>query len=500
MKNGWKNAIDDEVKNILENETWKIVKDNNQPRIDAVWKFKTKTDSNGEQVKRARLVARGCKQNKNEGTYAHVPSSTAVKTFLAITANRRLKMEQMDIKAAYLNSYLKEDIYMTVPRGLPAEGKLCKLKKAIYGLRQASQAWIAEFESFMKKNGFVNTEIDVCLYRRSKLENEGTTYVLNYVDDILIASSSNKDIEEFKFKLKQRYKVKEITEVRRFIGLEIIQTINYVTVSQTDHIRKLLKASGLEMANPRRIPMEPNTKHVSGAENYSASEEFKTRYRRLIGNLLYISQHTRPDITYGVNFLSRFQNNSTEEHYIGVKRIIRYLAGTLNYGLLLTRDNNEDLLGYADASWGEDIEDRKSTTGYCFMVCGKIVQWRSCKQSIVAMSSCEAEYISLSEAIKEGRYIRSLCKFFNLNIENYIMYEDNQSVIAVASNTETRRGKSIDIKFHSIREAVKMGEVQLKYIRSQDNIADILTKPLGTTAFDSIRRKMGIVNLSEIKI
>lgn len=154
--------------------------------------------------------------------------------------------------------------------------------------------------------------------------------------------------------------------------------------------------------------MEPNTKYITSADHYSASEMSKTKYRRLIGNLLYISQHTRPDITYGVNYLSRFQNNPTEEHYAGVKRIIRYLAGTPNYGLLFTRDNNEDLYGYADASWGEDIEDRKSTTGYCFMVCGKIIQWRSCKQSIVAMSSCEAEYISLSETVREGRYIQSL--------------------------------------------------------------------------------------------
>lgn len=303
MKNGWEDAINDEIKNILENKTWETVEDNDQPRTNAVWKFKTKT--NGRRIKKARLVARGCKQNKNEGIYTHVPSSTAINIFLVITANRRLKMEQMDIKAAYLNSYLKEHIYMTVPKEFPTEGTLCKLRKAIYGLRQASQAWIAEFESFMKDNGFVNSEVDTCLYRKNKSEEKKTVYVLNYVDDILISSSSNADIKEFKFKLIQRYTIKEITQVRRFIGLEINQTDNYITISQTDHIRKLLKTSELEMANPRRIPMEPNTKYVNSADNYSASETFKTKYRRLIGNLLYISQHTRPNITYGVNYLSR---------------------------------------------------------------------------------------------------------------------------------------------------------------------------------------------------
>lgn len=205
-------------KNILENKTWEIVEENNQPRIDAVWKFKMKTEPDGSEIKKARLVARGCKQNKNEGIYAHVPSSTTVKTFLAVAANRRLKLEQMDVKAAYLNSYLKEEIYMTVPKGFPAEGKLCKLIKAIYGLRQAPQAWITEFESFMKENRFINSEVDICLYRRNELNNESTIYVLNYVDDIFIASPPNANTEEFKLKLKQQYKIKEVIKIKRFIG------------------------------------------------------------------------------------------------------------------------------------------------------------------------------------------------------------------------------------------------------------------------------------------
>lgn len=158
------------------------------------------------------------------------------------------------------------------------------------------------------------------------------------------------------------------------------------------------------------------------------------------------------------------------------------------------------MYGYADASWGEDLEDRKSTTGYCFIICGKIIQWKSSKQTIVALSSCEAEYIVLSEAIREGRYIQELCKFFDVKVEGYCIFEDNQSTIAVASNTESRRGKSIDIKYHSVREAVKKGEVQLKYVKSQDNVADILTKSLGATALDNIRKKIGLVNPLEIEI
>jgi len=323
------------------------------------------------------------------------------------------------------------------------------------------------------------------------------TYVLNYVDDILIASSSSANIERFKSRVKQRYKTKEIAEVKRCLGMEITKTEDYITISQRDHIRKLLEFSGLKAAKPRNTPMEPNTKYVSSPENHSTGETFKAKYRKLIGSLLYISQNTRPDITYSVNYLSRFQNNPNEDHYVGVKRIIRYLSGTLDYGLLYGKNMNEELCGYTDASWGEDIEDRKSTTGYCFMICGKIVQWRSCKQSIIALSSCEAEYISLSEAVREGRYIQTLCRFFDLNVKRYDMFEDNQSAIVVASNTESRRGKSIDIKYHSIREAIERDEIQLKYIRSQDNIADILTKPLRATALDNIRKKMGVINLLE---
>lgn len=496
IKSGWKDAINDETRNIMENQTWEPVQDNNQSRIDAVWKFKTKIDPDGKKAKKARLVARGCKQDKSESIYAHVPGSTTIKVFLAIAANRQLEITQMDVKAAYLNSYLKEEVYMTIPKGFPAEGSLCRLNKAIYGLRQASQAWTTEFESFMKGNNFLNSEVDTCLYRKHE-PGKGITYVLHYVDDILVASSSAEEIKRFKTKLKQRYKTKEIDEIKRFIGLEINRTENYITISQTSHVKKLLQVTGLEMAKPRSTPMEPNTKHVSSMCK-SGCEAFKTKYRRLIGNLLYLSQHTRPDITYSVNYLSRFQNNPTEEHYAAVKRIIRYLSGTTDYGLLYTKDEPENMYGYADASWAEDIEDRKSTTGYCFMVCGKLVLWRSLKQSMVTLSSCEAEYVSLSEAVREERYIKALCKFLDLSVESCTMYEDNQSAIAVASNTESRRGKSIDIRYHSVREAVKNGEIDLMYVKSEDNIADIFTKPLGTLAFSNIRKKI-ITNLSEVK-
>lgn len=500
LKNGWKSAIDDETRNILENKTWEPVQDSDQPRIDAVWKFKTKMDTDGKEIKKARLVARGCKQNKNESAYAHVPSSTTIKIFLAIVANRDLKMVQMDVKAAYLNSYLNEEIYMIIPRGFPKEGELCKLRKAIYGLRQASQAWINEFESFMKENRFSSSEADVCLYRREKSDKKGTIYVLNYVDDILIASPSTANIEEFKLKIKKRYKTREIGEIKRFVGLEINRTEDYVTISQAGHIKKLLKASGLEMAKPRSVPMEPKTRYNNTLTNQMVCDELQTKYRKLIGNLLYISQNTRPDVTYAINYLSRFQNKPTEEHFAGVKRVIRYLSGTVDYGLLFAKNENEDLHGYADASWGEDVEDRKSTTGYCFMVCEKPIQWRSCKQSVVALSSCEAEYISLSEAIREGRYIQALCRFLDLNVCCYTMFEDNQSAIAVATNTESRRGKSIDIRFHSVREAVKKGEIKLEYVQSQHNVADMLTKPLGPAALNYVRKKIGIVNLREVKI
>lgn len=159
----------------------------------------------------------------------------------------------------------------------------------------------------MKENKFENSEADACLYRRKTPNGKETTYVLNYVDDILIASSSPKDIEEFKFRIKSQYKTKEIINIKRFVGLEINHTKDYITISQTAHIKKLLQVSGLETAKPRNTPIEPKTKYVNSSENSSMCEAFKTKYRKLIGNLLYISQHTRPDITYGVNYLSRFR-------------------------------------------------------------------------------------------------------------------------------------------------------------------------------------------------
>lgn len=203
---------------------------------------------------------------------------------------------------------------------------------------------------------------------------EDWTIVLSYVDDILIASTNSAAIEETKSHIGKEVKVKDMGEVKRFIGMDIDIAGDYMKISQRDHIETLISRLGMNWAKSRKHPMESNAKYTQAPQEYTAPTDLFNRYRSAIRPLLYISQNSRPN---AVNYLSRFQANPTEEHFTGVKRIIRYLIGTMDYGFLYNKSDEDPIVCYVDASWGENPDDRSSTSGYLFSVYGNIVLWRS---------------------------------------------------------------------------------------------------------------------------
>ena len=256
-------------------------------------------------------------------------------------------------------------------------------------------------------------------------------------------------------------------------------------LSQTTSIKKILNTFGMEDSKPVLTPIEKGTLLTPEVKDIT-----KQPYRELLGRLMYLMLCVRPDLCFAVGYLGRFQQNPGDEHWVVLKRILRYLKGTLDLKLEYSKINNEKLVGFADADWGSSSYDRKSTSGYIFYVFGCPVSWCSKKQQTVATSTSEAEYIALSAAVSEGLWLRGILqdlKVFKPN-EAFTIYEDNAGCISMAKNMECKRSKHIDIKHHFIRDHVNKGELKIEYIATKNQIADILTKPLDNNSFRAIRR------------
>ena len=238
--------------------------------------------------------------------------------------------------------------------------------------------------------------------------------------------------------------------------------------------------------------MDTSTKLIKGGnEDTSVDQQL---YQSAVGSLLYLSVATRPDITYAVSNVARFCAKPTNQHWVAVKRIFRYLKGTQQYGLLYGKSNSNNCVGFSDADWGGDLDDRKSTSGYMFQVGGTAISWRSKKQTCVALSTAEAEYIALASAAQESLWLQQLLvDLKNEEPKSVTIYEDNQSAISMAKNPQFHgRTKHIAIKYHFIREQVNSKTLELRYCRTNDMIADMLTKGLSGEQFEKLRFMAGV--------
>lgn len=255
----------------------------------------------------------------------------------------------------------------------------------------------------------------------------------------------------------------------------------------------------MDGSKPVSTPVEQGTKLTNPTDE---EDRVDTKlYQSAIGSLLYLSTKTRPDIAFAVGNVARFSKQPSIQHWKAVKRIFRYLRGTTNYGLFYNKDANESILGYSDADWAGDIIDRRSTTGYVFTLSGAAVSWKSKKQACVALSTAEAEYMALSNAAQEAVWLKRLLEEVNgASIKPLTIYEDNQSTISMSQNPRFHgRAKHIDIKYHFIREQISTNFINLNYCKSEEMIADILTKGLGRIQFEKLRELIGMRQLSDIE-
>ncbi|WVZ54857.1 hypothetical protein U9M48_005601 [Paspalum notatum var. saurae] len=282
-----------------------------------------------------------------------------------------------------------------------------------------------------------------------------------------------------------------------YLGMEVVQTKAGITLSQGAYAQKILKMAGMADCNASLTPMENRLKlsKLSTEPPVDATE-----YRRIVGALRYLV-NSRPDLAYAVGYVSRFMEKPTDEHLLAVKRNLRYIAGTIHYGCFYRREEEEPaLVGYSDSDHGADLDGRKSTTGVLFFLGSNIITWQSQKQKVVALSSCEAEYIAAATASCQGVWLaRLLAELKGGEAGTFKLNIDNQSAIELSKNPVFHdRSKHIDVKFHYIRECIEEDRVKVEPIDTKLQLADILTKALGRDQFLKLRTKLGLVNVNQM--
>uniref|UniRef100_A0AAV1V9Z6 Reverse transcriptase Ty1/copia-type domain-containing protein n=1 Tax=Peronospora matthiolae TaxID=2874970 RepID=A0AAV1V9Z6_9STRA len=376
-------------------------------------------------------------------------------------------LDQLDVVTAFLYGVMKEKVYCVIPEGVEMDGDFdcLELVKAIYGLKQASRVWNETFDEFVCSIGFEASAFDPCLY--IKVVDGHCVLVLVYVDDVLVTGISLELIAQTKADLKTRFEMTDSGKCTFVLGIELVdESDGSVTMCQRRYVNDILKCFGMDEC-------------------------------KATATLMHLTTATRPDIAYAVGYVSRFMENPQQEHGTAVKRIFRYLQGTKSHGLRFQPSDKIDFRGYSDADWAGDHADRKSTSGYTFMLMGAPVSWGSKKQSSVSLSTSEAEYIALSLAIQEGKWVhRLLCEILAAANEpgpDLVIREDNHSCIKMTKNPVNHgRAKHIDIKYHHIRDEVKRGEVQLEYCETSEMMADTMTKGLSGPRQKDLTTALGI--------
>ena len=495
----WMKAMEKEIESLRESDVWELVDlPKGRKAVGSKWVFKVKTDAEGSVERfKARLVAQGFSQKSGidyDETFSPVARFESVRTVIALAVQNGLKLHQVDVTTAFLNGELKEEVYMKQPEGFVVKGQehlVCKLKRSIYGLKQSSRCWNSVLDQHLKKLGFIQSVSDPCIYVASVGE---MFMIAVHVDDLVLAAKSDKHIADVKKALSEKFEVKDMGELHHFLGTKVLQNKQNgeVWIGQPAYTQTVLRKFNMENAKPVDTPVDISSKLVKmNEDSESANQE---QFQSAVGSLLYLSTMTRPDITYAVSNVAKFCANPAKEHWIAVKRIMRYLIGTMHLGLLYRKNELKSCVGFSDADWAGDLDDRKSTSGYIFQMSGAAISWRSKKQACVALSTAEAEYIALASAAQEAVWMRQLLTDLRSKPEEATkIYEDNQSAICLAKNPQFHgRAKHIGIKYHYIREQVENGNVELSYCRTEEMVADALTKGLSRGQFRKLREMLGM--------
>ena len=484
----WKKAMDNEIEALKDAEAFSLVrKPLDKTVISSRWIYDLKPGMHNEPRYKARFVARGCHQKLGRDyaeTFAPTAKMTSIRMLMQIASKHNMSVSQMDVKSAFVHADLNDyDIFIHPPQGyetFDTDGTpfVWHLHKSLYGLKQSGRNWHLCLDDFLQSNNFIQSESDPCLYTR--VTESSVIIILAWVDDLLIISDHDNDVSEFKSVLSKRFKMKDLGKLSWFLGMKFTFLENFITMDQSDFIRRVLEKFHMEDSHPRTLPCDIHVNKFDFSE--SPLLEDPRLFREITGSLIYIMVCTRPDLSFVVTKLSQYMSAPTQAHLNIAKNVLKYLKGSIDKCLKFSAVNTPlSIFGYCDSDWAGD-SDRKSISGYCFKlsVNGPLISWKSKKQNVVALSSCEAEYNSLTFAIMEGKFLSQLFSdMYNIDKDIFHLYVDNKAAINLAYNpVYHQRTKHVDVKMHFCRHEIKSKNVALVYVNTADNCSDIFTKPV----------------------
>jgi hypothetical protein len=510
--NLWKLATDDEMLSHAKNNTWTVVPlPPGRVCIPSGWNFKIKTGKDGLPKRRkARFFAKGYRQTKGidyQETFAPVVRYDSLRVLIAIAASRDLELTQLDVKTAFLNGEIEEEIFISQPEGYIVTGRekeVCRLNKSLYGIKQASRIWNQKLHSSLIAFGLNQSNADPCIYYR--FTKDHMLIIAIWVDDGLVAASDLAITDKAVNFLNKNFEM-EYGPADHFVGLVISRDrINKrIFLAAPQYIDKVLSKFNMSNCHPVTLPADKGatalSKEMSPQEQEEREIMSNVPYREAVGSIMYAAITVRPDIAFIAGQLAKFCENPGPTHWKAAKRVLKYLAGTRNHGLCFNGrhiDNNL-LTGYSDADYAGDSDTRRSTSGFVFVLNGAAVTWSSRRQPIVALSTMESEYIAASDASREVIWLRRLLSELGEEQTNPTrLLCDNESAISLTRNPEShKRSKHIDVRYHFIREQIFKKTIEISYVNTREQLADAFTKAIDEISQSKIMAGLGIVEVPE---
>ncbi|KAL8103658.1 hypothetical protein AgCh_028016 [Apium graveolens] len=460
-----------------------------------MWLFRHKFNSDGSLERyKARLVVNGKSQTVGidcEDTFNPVVKPATIRTVLSIAVSRSWPIHQLDVKNAFLHGHLTETVFMHQPPGFVDRSYpnfVCRLKKTLYGLKQSPRAWSTRFATYILSQGFRSSVCDNSLFVFS--HGNQIAYLLIYVDDIVLTASSDDLLQDIIRMLSREFAMTDLGPLHHFLGIKVTRTSGGLFLDQSQYTKDILNRASMSSCKPCATPVDLSAKlSVSDGPLFHDP----TLYRSLAGALQYLT-FTRPDISYAVQQICLFMHEPRDPHFAFLKRIIRYLQGTIDYGIRIGKTNTHSLVAYSDADWGGCPDSRRSTSGYCVFLGDNLISWSSKRQPTISRSSAKAEYRGVANAAAEATWLRNLLLELHVPLRQAsVIFCDNVSAVYMSDNpVQHQRTKHIEIDIHFVREKVKVGQIRVLHVPSAFQYADIFTKGLARQLFQSFRSSLSV--------